>query len=290
MLTKNKMLVVVLLLLAGGARADNTEITPEAAEAAGIKTEVVAGTVVSETILLNGHITLNQNSMAQVKARFPGIVHAVERMQGEEVRAGDVLAKVEGNDSLQVYPVKSPLSGTILMRNANVGDAAGETPLFTVADMSSVWAEFHVFPHDIERIRSGQTVHVVSMSGEHSADAAITLVSPVAEASSQTVVARVTLPNKDGTWHSGMTVSGEVGIREKQVAVAVKTPALQRMEGKEVVFVKQENRYSARPVKTGIGNSQWTEITEGLKAGETYVSENSFIIKADIGKNSVEGE
>lgn len=269
---------------------DSTEITQEAAQAAGIKTETAGAGFISETVNLSGRITLNQNRSAQVRARFPGIVREVKKGQGEAVAVGDVLATVESNDSLQVYPVTSPIEGVVLSRNTNVGDVAGETPLFTVADVSDVWAEFHVFPRDIDKIVGGQEVRVTSFEGQHTGVATITVVLPLAESSSQTVIARVTLPNPQGLWRSGMTVRGDAVINEKEVPLAVKTSAIQRMEGKTVVFVQAGDRFTMRPIKAGAGDSQWTEVLDGLRPGETYVSENSFIIKADIGKAGAEHE
>lgn len=314
-MTRNNVavLAVLLVLLAGGfwlfkhrplggtavapeiAKADrgppdSTEISKEAAEAAGIKTEIADKRAIQETVALTGRITLNQNTTAQVKARFPGIVREVKKGLGEAVGTGDVLAMVESNDSLQTYPVKSPISGVVLARNTNVGDVAGDQPLFTVANVSDVWAEFHVFPRDIDRIQGGQSVRVTSFEGEHTDEAKITVVSPIAEASSQTVVARATLQNRQGLWHSGMTVRGEVTVSEKDVQLAVKSSAIQRMEGKTVVFIQDGNRYSMRAIKAGISDSHWVEVVDGLKAGETYVSENSFLIKADIGKAGAKDE
>lgn len=313
-MTKNKiaLIAILLALFAGGyflfgkshagsnaapeaakeekAQSDSTEISKEAAEAAGVKTDIAGSASVHETITLTGRITLNQNTTAQVKARFPGIVREVKKGLGETVKTGDVLAMVESNDSLQVYPVKSPINGVILARNTNVGDVAGDQPLFTVANVSDVWAEFHVFPRDIDRIQSGQKVRVISFEGEHTGEAPITVVSPVAEASSQTIVARVTLPNTEGLWHSGMTVRGDVMVNEKQVPVGVKTSAIQRMEGKAVVFIQDGDRYAMRPIKTGMSDPDWAEVIDGLKEGEAYVSQNSFLIKADIGKAGAKDE
>lgn len=274
----------------GDAHGERTEISKQAAQAAGIKTDKVGAAKVEETITLTGRITLNQNTTAQVKARFSGIVRQVRKGLGETVKAGDVLAMVESNDSLQTYPVAAPIDGVILARNTNIGDVAGEQPLFTIANVSEVWAEFHVFPRDIDRIQNRQMVRVTSFEGEHTDRASIRVVSPVAESSSQTIVARVTLPNEKELWHAGMTVRGDVTVSEKDVPLAVKTSALQRMEGKTVVFVQDGDNYIMRQIATGISDSEWTEVTDGLKEGETYVSENSFEIKADIGKAGAEHE
>lgn len=263
---------------------EGTELSSEAAAAAGVKTEQAASARIRETIRLTGRTTLNQNATAQVRARFPGIVREVRKGSGEIVASGDVLATVESNESLQVYPVKSPIKGVILVRNTNVGDVAGDAPMFTITDTSEVWVEFHIFPRDIDRIRSGQQVLITSFEGGHTSEAVISSLLPIAETSSQTVVARVTLPNPEGIWRAGMTVRGDVVITERQVPVAVKNTAIQRMEGRNVVFVQEDERYEARPVKTGLNDGEWTEVLEGLKQGERYVTENSFQIKADIGK------
>ena len=81
------------------------------------------------------------------------------------VRAGDAVAKgeelltVESNESLQVYPIRSPLSGQVLERRANPGDAVdGSTVLMKVADLSTVWAEFAIFARDLSHVRPGMRV------------------------------------------------------------------------------------------------------------------------------------
>ena len=66
--------------------------------------------------------------------------------------------------------------------------------------------------------------------------------------------------------------------------IAVKTSAIQRVEGKSVVFVQEGERYESRPIVMGVSDNVWTEVKEGLQLGDIYVSEKSFQIKADIGK------
>lgn len=70
----------------------------------------------------------------------------------------------------------------------------------------------------------------------------------------------------------------------------MKTSAIQRMENNTAVFAQMGDRYVMRPIKTGISDNQWTEILDGLQSGESYVTENSFLIKADIGKAGAKEE
>jgi cobalt-zinc-cadmium efflux system membrane fusion protein len=260
-------------------------IAPEAAEAAGIAVEKAGPATIREKLALSGRIVLDPNRSAQVKARFPGVVREMRKNLGDTVQAGDVLAMVESNDSLQVYPVKAPIGGTIIDRNGGVGDVAGDTPLYQVADLSTVWAEFHVFPRDLNRVKPGQSVHVKSMEGDMESDASIAAVPPVAVATSQTVLARATLDNSEGKWRSGMTVRGDVVVAEREVQLAVKATGLQRFRDFTVVFAQVGDTYEVRMLELGMNDGEMVEVLGGLKPGMPYVSDNSFLIKADIEKS-----
>ncbi|OOQ57509.1 efflux RND transporter periplasmic adaptor subunit [Mucilaginibacter pedocola] len=274
----------------GEEQADQTKISKESADAMKIELAVAGPATVHRTIGLTGKVTLNQNRLAQVRARFPGIVRDVKKGLGDTVKKGETLATVESNESLQVYPVTSPLDGVVLGRNTNIGDVAETESMFVVADLSELWAEFFIFSRDVEHIKPGQKIDIKSLTDETSAEAILTNILPTAESSSQTVIARVTIENPDNKWRAGMTVRGDVVLSENEVPVAVKTTAIQRQEGSNVVYVQKGDAYAMRKIETGQSDREWTEVLSGLEPGETYVSANSFIIKADIGKSEAEHE
>ncbi len=261
-----------------------TEITPEAARNAAMEILQAGPAKIRETALLNGDIILDPNKTARIKARFPGIVRETYKNVGDSVNAGEALATVEANDSLQTYQVNSPLGGTVIARNTNPGDVAGEAPLFVVSDLSSVWAELHVFHKDQPRIKIGDPVTIHCADNDTQAESVIGAFMPLAESISQTLLARVHLPNADGHWRAGMNVSGKAVVAERDVPLAVRNTAIQRFEGADAVFVKEDGAYEARKIEPGISDGEWTEIRHGIEAGETYVGRNSFIVKADIEK------
>jgi cobalt-zinc-cadmium efflux system membrane fusion protein len=266
--------------------ADRTKIESGAADQAGIVTRQAQAGSIAETMTLTGRITLNRNTTVNVRGRFTGVVKSVHVELGEKVKKGQLLAKVESNESLQVYSVTSPINGVILERNVSEGDVADEEPLFRIADLSDVWAELHVFPKDLGHISEGLPVRVYTLDGDREARADIDLILPTANRLSQTVLAIVVLPNPERQWRPGMTVEGSVTIREKQADILVETSALQTLEGQQVVFVKEGDSYEARPVELGLSNNSMVEVLSGLSLGETYVAKGSFTIKADIGKES----
>jgi cobalt-zinc-cadmium efflux system membrane fusion protein len=263
-----------------------TAILEAAAGVSGLKTEIAGPVVLEQTLVLTGSVVLNQNKTAFVKARFPGIVRSVSKNVGETVAAGEVLAVIESNTSLLPYDVKAPFAGVVLERNTNLGDVTGDTsPLFVVADLSSVWAEFHVFPRDFELVKAGQTVRVKNVHGAGEAESTITIFTPVAELTSQTVIARATLNNQAGQWRPGMTVRGEVVVAKHEVPLAVKLSGLQRFRDFTVVFAKIGSTYEVRMLELGERDGTWVEVKEGLKPGTAYVTDNSFLVKADIEKS-----
>ena len=261
-----------------------TEIDPKAAHASGIRISTVNAATIKEVITLTGRIILNRNTTAEVRARFPGIVKKVDVSWGDPVKKGQVLAVIEANESLRTYNVTAPSDGILLNRNTNVGNVTGEAPIFTVADLSEVWAEFHVFPRDLPKVKHNQQVGVHTLENEQVQSAPIHLILPTADALSQTVVAIVAMDNHNNQWRPGMMVQGDVMVSETKVGMAVQEQAIQRMENQTVVFVKEDDAYEMRPVSLGMSDGDLVEVKEGLEIGDQYVSQGSFIVKADIGK------
>lgn len=262
-----------------------TTIDEEAAGASGIETEEAGQATIQEIVPLTGRITLNGNATTNVRARFAGIVKSVKKEQGDQVEIGEILATVESNDSLQVYSVTSPIKGTVISRSVNAGDVTGESPLFVVSDLSTVWAEFHVFPNEAVTVRVGQRVEISNARGTANGKGSITNLLPVADAATQTVVARVPLENLNGQWRSGMSVRGQAVVNEREVPLAVRSSALQAFRDFTVVFAKFGETYEVRMLELGIDDGEFVEVLEGIKPGTQYVSGNSFLIKADIEKS-----
>lgn len=261
-----------------------TTITPAAARQAGIQTEPAGSALFDQVVELTGQIELSPAAQSEVGARFPGRVVAVARNVGDRVAKGTLLARVESNESLQTYAVVSPRSGIVLERRTNVGDVTGSEPIFIIADPAEVIASFPVYPRDMERVRPGQPVIVQTLSGERKRQGVIREFLPLAQAATQTLTARVPLPNPDGFWRAGMGVKAAVTVSRRQVPLAVRVSALQAFRDFTVVFAKVGNTYEVRMLELGERTPEWAEVLKGIKPGQQYVTRNSYIIKADIDK------
>lgn len=268
--------------------AESIAIPAASAETSGIVVATAGPGAVDETLNLTGRIMLHPSARAEVHAPYPGPVRAVLRNVGDNVRRGETLARVESAESLQTYAIVTPIAGVVLDRQTNIGDVTSDQALFVVGDLSRLQAEPNVATRDIGRISAGQRVVITGLDGATRIEAQIATVLPTADAHSQTLIARAPITISQGTpLRPGMAVRGGVVIAASEAAIAVPRDAVQTVEGRAVVFVRTSAEiYEVRPVTLGRSGASYVEILSGLAAGETYVSENAFLVKAEIGKGA----
>jgi cobalt-zinc-cadmium efflux system membrane fusion protein len=131
----------------------------------------------------------------------------------------------------------------------------------------------------------GQPVVLESLQRDYSTIAKIDWISPLAMHASQSVHARVIVPNTDDALRPGQFVRAHVTVAENMVPLAVRQSALQRFRDHQVVFVKFDETYEVRMLKLGRSNREWVEVLDGIDPGNSYVTDNSYLIKADIEKS-----
>ncbi len=261
-----------------------TKIGEDMAREAGIATEVAGPATLVETLPLYGRIVTDPARHREVSARFPGVIRSVRRQPGDAVRAGDTLATVESDQSLETYAVTAPIGGVVAARDANVGELSGQRTLFTIVDHSAVWAELAVFPRDRARVRPGAAVTVRLADSDAAAAGRIERVDVLAGAN-QAVTARASLPNPDGHFLPGSFVTGEVAVDAREVPLAVRKGALQPFRDFTVVFEKIGDTYEVRMLELGDAHGDWVEVLRGLAPGARYVTANSYLVKADVEKS-----
>ncbi|MCZ4798207.1 efflux RND transporter periplasmic adaptor subunit [Legionella pneumophila] len=253
--------------------------------AADIQTETAQKQTIKTQLKVVGKIVPNRDTMAPIYARYPGIIQTMNKNLGDEVKKGDPLVTIESNESLQNYTINAPITGTVVQKYATNGELAQTTkPIYDVANLSDVWADFTLYRKEAPLVTKGMTVRVTGDEGKPDSTSTISYISPLGVEDSQTTLARAVLSNASRLWLPGMYVNGEIIIKEKTVPVAVRLSAIQRMGEQEVVFVQQGDFFEATPITLGQQDNEWVEVLSGLSAGQKYVTKNSFFIKAELGK------
>lgn len=267
------------------------KIDPSMLKAAEIQTAVAQQQVIRTQLNVVGKIATNRDTTAPIYARYSGIIKSMTKNLGAEVTKGDLLAIVESNESLQSYEIKAPITGTIVQKHATNGEFAQNTkPIYEIANLANVWADFTLYRKEASLVKSGMEVIVTGDEGKPKSISTISYISPLGIEDSQTTLARAVLNNEERLWLPGMYVNGAIVIKEKTVPVAVLVSALQQMGKQDVVYVQQGDYFEATPVLLGEKDNEWAEVISGLDAGQHYVSKNSFYIKAEIGKEGASHE
>lgn len=265
--------------------AQRTTISAQQARDAGIVSAVAGPGTIADEHDVQGLLAPVDGRTAQVTARFPGPVRALRANVGDRVRAGQAVASIDSNLSLTTYSVSAPISGVVLSRRVQVGSVAAEGQvLFEIGDLSELWVDLHIFGSDTQHITAGVPVTVTRMTDGVSQQTTLERVLPGTATASQSTVARASVDNADGLWRPGAAVRARIVVASTPADIVLPLSALQNMDGKDVVFVREGDTYSARAVETGARDARQVAISSGLRAGEQVVVEQSYTVKADIGK------
>lgn len=266
-------------------------LVPAMLKAADIQINVAKSEKLKKQLKVVGKIVTNRDTLAPIYARYAGIIKTMTKNLGDEVTKGELLVTIESNESLQNYNIMAPMTGTIVQKHVTQGELAQTTkPIYEVANLTNVWADFTLYRKEAPKIKKGMPVRVTGDEGTPQSISTITYIAPLGVEDSQTTLARAVLPNDDRVWLPGMYVNAVITIHENTVPVAVLLGAIQHLRDQEVVFVQQGDIFEATPVTLGEKDDQWVEVTSGLDAGQRYVCKNSFFLKAELGKEGASHE
>lgn len=189
-------------------------------------------------------------------------------------------------EDLARYEVRAPISGLITAKAISLGQTLkADDNIYTIADISTVWAAITAYPKDLAVIKVGQKATVKATAFDVEGEGAITYITTLIGGQTRTATARVELDNKTDKWRPGMFVNAELVAEEIPVPVAVSPDALQTIRDWTVVFGRYSQYFEARPLELGLSDGRMIEVLKGLSAGERYAAGNSFAIKAELGKS-----
>lgn len=244
---------------------------------------------IEKSTSLPAEVRPNQDRLAHIAPRFPGIAREVRAQIGDSVKAGQELAVIE-SESLVPYSLKTLIDGLVIEKHITRGEPVSrEQAAFVVADLRDVWIDISVYQKDLPLVRLGQPVVVSAGHGLEESEGKISYIAPVVDEETRTATARVVLPNPSGIWRPGLFVTARVEVERREVPVAVPKTALEILEGRTTIFVENEGTFEARAVNVGASGDRHVEIRSGLTAGERYVARGAFTLKAELQRGELAG-
>ncbi len=214
---------------------------------------------------------------------------AVDNAQQKLSALGVILNTTSNSGSLNRFELHAPYDGLVVERNLSVGEAVKEdTPIFTISDLSTVWAEVHIPAKDLPHVRMGDKVTLRATAFDAQTTGTVAFIGALVGELTRMAKARIVLANPQGAWRPGLFVSVEVKAPEVRVPIAIETDALQTLGTQQVVFVRTDTGFKAHPVKIGLNDGKHMEVLEGLATGARYAAKGSYILKSELSKLTTE--
>ncbi len=194
-----------------------------------------------------------------------------------------------GNSSF--IAVRAPVSGTVTERliNAGAGIEAGK-PLFTIANLSSVWVIANVPEAQVGVLQLGTPAEIRSAAlGSSALAGRVNYIDPKLNEETRTARVRIEVPNSGERLKVGMFV--EVGFQAGTGAATgeelmVPSEAVQRIGDRTVVFIpkNEPGHFEVRDVQIGGEVEGYSRVIDGLKLGDRVVTKGSFQLKSQMMK------
>ena len=199
-----------------------------------------------------------------------------------DLQTADHRIRILGADPNQPSPLvqlKAPVSGTVVEQN--VAGAEGvksldNTPnLFTIANLSEVWALCDVFENDLGAVQIGDSAVIrLNAFPDRTYKGRVADISRVLDPNTRSAKVRIVLPNPDGSLRSGMFAVATFHSRRLTDRIVVPATAIMRLHDKDWVFRKEgANRYRKVAVDAdGISPDGMQVVRTGVKAGDELVT------------------
>jgi cobalt-zinc-cadmium efflux system membrane fusion protein len=197
------------------------------------------------------------------------------------------LGATPASSALGRYELRAPFDGMVVEKHISLGEAVKEdASVFTISDLSSVWAEISVAANHLNMVRIGEPATIRSSAFAQSASGTVSYVGSLIGAQTRAATARVTLANPQRVWRPGLFVNVELVSSEANAPVTVSAEAVQTVEDKPTVFLRVPGGFVPQHVQTGRSDGQRIEIVGGLAPGAAHAARGSFVVKSQQGKSS----
>jgi cobalt-zinc-cadmium efflux system membrane fusion protein len=175
-------------------------------------------------------------------------------------------------------PVVATSRGSLVEFNVAPGQVVQPADaLFTVADLSRVWAVAEVPEQQADLVAQGQAVDIeVPALGNREITGELIYVGQIVDPATRTVLVRSAVDNADGRLKPAMLATMLIVSRPTE-QVVIPDSAVVRSDDHDLVFVETApGRYRAVQVQLGQGRDGKREVKSGVKAGERIVTTGAF--------------
>lgn len=246
-------------------------------------------TLFADRITSEADLETARAALAAARAQREGAENKLHAVGVSDAQLANLSEAPDG--SMATIPLRAPIGGVIARRTATLGatvsaDDPAAPALFTIVDDRVLWADIAVYKQSTGSVQVGSTVVLKSETGTALAEGEIATVLPAIDETSRTATARMIVDNPDGRLRPGQFVTADISVGTGERRLQVPSGAIVEVEGRTSVFVPTEDGFEPAVVVPGIEVGGQTVILSGLSAGDAFVSEGAFTLKAQLEKDA----
>ena len=190
---------------------------------------------------------------------------------------------------LDYTKIRAPISGRISAASVKVGNfvrPSDTAPLAVINQMKPVYVAFAVPQRFLPEMRQALSEGTARVRASISAEAEpetgkVTMIDNTVDATSGMVTLRATMDNADENLWLGTLVNTQLILRTEE-AVIIPAAAVQIGQAGRYVFVVKNNVASVQPVAIARTMEGDVVISEGLKGGETVVTDGQLLLSEGV--------
>ncbi len=181
--------------------------------------------------------------------------------------------------------ISSPFTGVIIKAAAAPGEVVSEeTDLFQIADLSRVWVQAEVYEKDLAKVITGQPAFItVETYPDRQFTGNVTYIGDILDPQTRTTRVRCEVANPVIALKLDMFATVRLPTKFSRRGLAVPDSAIQQWDTKYFVFIQTApTTFAAKEINPGKVIDGKTEVTSGLKTGESVVVNGSFHLKSIV--------
>lgn len=250
----------------------------------------------SERITLEAEMRIAERELRTIKEMYEDKMSSEKDLLEAENKLQQIrtsLSKIQNdmavfgtNKGDGTFSINAPMNGYIIKKNASSGStiSTDSEPLFSIADLSSVWVIVNVYASQLQFVREGMDADISTLSyPDKTFTGKISNISQVFDSEDKALKARIILPNTDMKLKSEMSVVVKLKDMTQEGLVTIPSDAVIFDDNAYFVVVdKGNNIYEKQEIILYDRNKNTTYIKSGLGTDENVVIKNQLLIYSEL--------
>ncbi len=206
-----------------------------------------------------------------------------KKVKEAELKRAKAILKLNGGSKTGLYTVKSPIKGFVIEKNVTNNmqlRTDHDKSLFTIADISNVWAMISIYESDISRVNTGDEVQLSTLSyPEQVFKGKIDKIYNLIDQESKVMNARVVIANPNFLLKPGMLGTVRVSTQSERNLPLIHSKTVIFDSNKNyVLVVDSTNKVRIQPIEISRKSGNKVYISQGLKAGDRIIASRQVFL------------